>query len=103
MPGQPLGTFFGPVFTGVNATGQQLFNKYTVTRDANGNETSRVLAGTTISPGGDGLRHPRQRHSEVQSCLHTNGTWKAFDFSALINRSRPKDLQQHGAGVLNQG
>jgi len=86
MPGQPLGTFFGPVFTGVNATGQQLFNKYTVTRDANGNETSRVLAGTTISPGGDDYVILGNATPKYSLGLHTNGTWKAFDFSALINR-----------------
>ncbi|MGH7490498.1 MAG: TonB-dependent receptor domain-containing protein, partial [bacterium] len=53
LPGQPLGTFFGPQFVGVDATGKQLFNHYVVTRDAQGRETSRVLSGTTTSPQGD--------------------------------------------------
>ncbi len=86
MPGQPIGTFFGPIFTGVNATGQQLFNKYTVTRDANGNETSRVLNGTTISPGGDDYVILGNANPTYTFGIHTNGTWKAFDFSMLINR-----------------
>jgi iron complex outermembrane receptor protein len=53
LPGQPIGTFFGPEFAGINAEGKQLFNKYTVTRDANGREVSRVRDGTTLTPGGD--------------------------------------------------
>lgn len=86
MPGQPIGTFFGPIFTGVNATGQQLFNKYTVTRDANGNETSRVLNGTTTGPGGDDYVILGNANPKYSLGLHTNGTWRAFDFSMLINR-----------------
>jgi iron complex outermembrane receptor protein len=86
IPGQPIGTFFGPIFTGVNAAGQQTFNKYTVTRDANGNETSRVLAGTTIAPGGDDYVILGNANPKYNLGLHTNGTWKTFDFSVLINR-----------------
>jgi iron complex outermembrane receptor protein len=86
MPGQPLGTFFGPIFTGVNATGAQLFNHYTVTRDANGNETSRVLNGTTTSPTGDDYVILGNATPKYSLGLHTNGTFKAFDFSVLINR-----------------
>lgn len=86
MPGQPIGTFFGPVFQGVNSAGQQLFNKYTVTRDANGNETSRTLNGTTTSPGGDDYVILGNANPKYTLGLHTNGTWKSFDFSMLINR-----------------
>jgi len=86
MPGQPLGTFFGPVFAGVNATGQQMFNHYVVTRDANGVVTSRTLSGTTISPGGDDYVILGNANPTYTLGLHTNGTWKAFDFSMLINR-----------------
>jgi hypothetical protein len=93
MPGQPIGTFFGPQFVGVGSNpadtttfGKQLFNKYTVTRDAKGNETSRVLAGTTTSPGGDDYVILGNANPKYSLGLHTNGTWKAFDFSMLINR-----------------
>lgn len=86
MPGEPLGTFFGPVFAGVNATGQQLFNHYDVTRDANGNITSRQLNGTTTSPGGDDYVVLGNANPKYTLGLHTNGNWKAFDFSMLINR-----------------
>jgi iron complex outermembrane receptor protein len=86
IPGQPLGTFFGPVFTGVNTAGQQTFNKYTVTRDSLGRETSRVLAGSTIAPGGDDYVILGNATPKYTLGLHTNGNWRAFDFSMLINR-----------------
>ncbi len=86
MPGQPIGTFFGPIFTGVNSTGQQTFNKYTVTRDSLGRETSRVISGTTTSPGGDDYVILGNANPKYSLGLHTNATWKAFDFSMLINR-----------------
>jgi TonB-linked SusC/RagA family outer membrane protein len=88
MPGQAIGTFFGPVFAGNNAAGLQTFNHYTVTRDAAGNETSRVLAGTVTAAGitGDDFVVLGDANPKYTLGLHTNGTWKSFDFSMLINR-----------------
>jgi iron complex outermembrane receptor protein len=88
MPGEPIGTFFGPVFAGVNAAGLQLFNHYTVTRDAAGNETSRVLAGQVTSTGitGDDFVILGDANPKYTLGIHTNGNWKSFDFSMLINR-----------------
>ena len=88
LPGQPIGTFFGPVFAGVNAAGLQLFNHYTVTRDASGRETSRVLAGQVTSKGitGDDFVVLGSAQPKYTFGLHTNGNWRSFDFSMLINR-----------------
>ena len=50
VPGQPIGTFYGPEYVGLNAQGQQLFNDYRVTRDsASGTVLSRELVGTTTA------------------------------------------------------
>jgi iron complex outermembrane receptor protein len=88
VPGEPLGTFYGPVFAGWNSAGQQLFNHYTVTRDASGRETSRELAGTVTSSGitGDDFLVLGNANPKYTLGLHTNGNWKSFDFSMLINR-----------------
>jgi TonB-dependent starch-binding outer membrane protein SusC len=88
IPGEPLGTFFGPVFAGVNSAGLQLFNHYTVTRDASGRETSRVLNGTVTAIGisGDDYVVLGNVNPKYTLGLHTNGTWRSFDFSMLINR-----------------
>lgn len=84
IPGQPLGTFWGPEFVGVDAQGHQLFNKYTVTRDASGNETSRKLNGTTTSPSGDDEMILGNANPKFSLGLRSSGTWNNFDFSTLL-------------------
>ncbi len=84
IPGQAIGTFWGPEFAGINATGQQLFNKYKVTRDATGNETARSLDGTTTSPGGDDEMILGNANPKFSSGIRTTGTWGKFDFNALV-------------------
>jgi len=61
--------------------GQQMFQHYVA--DANGKLS---LSGTTIAPGGDDYRILGNANPKYTLGLHTNGTWKAFDFSMLINR-----------------
>jgi iron complex outermembrane receptor protein len=104
IPGEPIGTFYGPVFVGVCQTacgngadgltgtpatsaddpkpGQQLFQHYTV--DSNGNLV--LSSNTTIAPSGNDYRILGNANPKYTFGIHTNGTWKAFDFSALINR-----------------
>ena len=101
IPGQPLGTFFGPVFAGWDNQGKQLFNKYTVTRDANGVETSRVLAGTTTSPAGDDYVILGNSNPNYTLGLRTNGTWKSFDFSMLIHREAGQKIFNNTALVYS--
>lgn len=85
LPGQALGTFYGPIYAGVNAAGQQLFNKYTVTRDTTGHETSRTLAGTTTSPGGDDKVILGNANPTHTLGVHSQTSWNHFDFSFLVN------------------
>jgi iron complex outermembrane receptor protein len=84
IPGQAIGTFYGPEFAGVNASGQQQFNKYTVTRDAAGNETSRKLNGTTLAPGGDDNVILGTANPKMSLGVRTTGKWGNFDWNALI-------------------
>ena len=90
IPGQSLGTFYGPQYVGVNAAGQQLFNHYVV--DANGN---RTLSGTTTSPGGDDFVILGNALPDWTLGFRTGGNWNKFDFSMLIN-------SQQGMKVLNE-
>ncbi|HEU4632077.1 MAG TPA: SusC/RagA family TonB-linked outer membrane protein [Gemmatimonadaceae bacterium] len=94
IPGEPLGTFYGPQFVGVNDEGQQLFNKYTVTRDESGRETSREVAGTTTTPGADDNVILGDANPDVRIGLHSNATWGAFDASLLVRA-------EYGAKVFN--
>jgi iron complex outermembrane receptor protein len=104
MPGQPLGTFWGPEFVGFDAAGHQLFNHYTVTRDAKGNETSRVLAGQVQAGalGGDDEVILGNAFPTYSLGLRTNGNWRKFDFSALINRVAGQKIFNNTALVYAQ-
>jgi TonB-linked SusC/RagA family outer membrane protein len=90
IPGQPLGTFFGPEYVGVNAAGQQLFNHYVI--DANGN---RTLSGTTTAPGGDDFVILGNALPKWTLGFRTGGNIGKFDMSMLVN-------SQQGMKVLNE-
>jgi iron complex outermembrane receptor protein len=115
LPGQPLGTFYGPQYVGVCVTacgpgpdgvtgaagspeakddpkpGQQMFNHYTV--DANGNLV--LSPNTTAAPGGNDFVILGNANPTYTIGLRTSGNVGKFDFSALIN-------SQHGQKVLNE-
>ena len=92
IPGKTLGTFYGPVFTGINAAGKQEFNKYTVTRDAKGRETSRKLAGKTTAPGGDDFTVIGNANPDFSLGLRSNANWKKFDASWLWRAEVGRDV-----------
>ena len=113
LPGQPLGTFYGPQYIGVcvsncgpgpdgivNSTatpsaddpkvGQQLFNHYTV--DANG---ALALSPNATAPGGNDFVILGNANPKYTLGFRTSGNIGKFDFSMLIN-------SQHGQKVLNE-
>jgi TonB-dependent starch-binding outer membrane protein SusC len=92
LPGRPLGTFWGPEYVGLNAQGQQLFNKYTVTRDAKGVETGRTLNGTTTSPGGDDATVIGDANPAFSLGWRGNARWKKFDLSFLMRGEFGRDV-----------
>ena len=99
MPGQPLGTFWGPQFVGFDAAGHQLFNSYTV--NANG---SRTIDGQVQAAGltGDDDVILGNAFPKYTLGLRTNGNWKKFDFSALINRVSGQKIFNNTALVYAQ-
>ena len=107
MPGQPLGTFYGPVFVGVGSNaadtttfGKQLFNKYQVTRDTvTGSPTfgtviSRKIIGTTTAPGGDDKVIIGNANPKYTLGFRSQANIGKFDFSFLVNSA-------HGQKVFN--
>jgi iron complex outermembrane receptor protein len=84
LPGEPLGTFFGPEFVGVDDDGRQLFNEYEVTRDADGRVTSRTLIGQTTSPGGDDYVILGNANPDFTLGLHSQVNFGSFDLSFLV-------------------
>ncbi|MGH7540610.1 MAG: SusC/RagA family TonB-linked outer membrane protein, partial [Gemmatimonadota bacterium] len=84
MPGEPLGTFFGPEFVGVDSEGKQLFNQYEVERDEDGNEISRRLIGQTTTPTGDDFVVLGDANPDLSAALHSQVAWGNFDASFLV-------------------
>lgn len=101
IPGQPIGTFWGAEFVGFNSNGEQLFNKYTVTRDAAGRELSRTLAGTTTSPGGDDEVIIGNANPSFSVGLRSNLTWGKFDASWLWRAEVNRDVFNNTALVYS--
>ncbi len=100
IPGQPIGTFYGFEFAGFNPTGQQLFNTYTVVRDANGVETSRTRNATaSTSPGADDRVIIGNANPNFSLGLRSNATWKKFDASWLWRAEQGRDVFNNTALV----
>ena len=101
LPGEPLGTFYGPEFVSINSSGQQLFNHYTVVRDSLGHVTSRVLAGQTTSPGGDDFVILGNANPTYTLGFRSSGNIGKFDMSFLINRAAGQKVFNNTALVYS--
>ncbi|MBA3341608.1 MAG: SusC/RagA family TonB-linked outer membrane protein [Gemmatimonadaceae bacterium] len=99
IPGEAIGTFYGPEFIGVTSSGQQEFNKYKVTRDASGRELTRVLDGKTTSPGGDDYVIIGDANPAFSLGLRSQATFGRFDASLLVNTQQGNDVFNNTALV----
>jgi iron complex outermembrane receptor protein len=94
IPGEPIGTFWGPEFVGVSPTGVEEFNNYVVTRDAQGRELTRTLSGTTTIPDGDDMVVIGDANPAFSLGFRSQVNFGGFDLSMLVN-------SQHGLDVFN--
>jgi iron complex outermembrane receptor protein len=99
MPGYPLGTFWGPEFVGVDAQGRQLFNKYTVTKNAAGVVTSRTLAGQTTVPAGDDFTVIGNANPDFSLSWRGQLRARRFDASFLVRGVFGQDVFNNTALV----
>ncbi len=99
MPGQPLGTFWGPQFVGFDPAGHQLFNSYTINADGSRTIDGQVQAAGLTSDDDVILGNAFPKYTFG---LRTNGNWKKFDFSALINRVSGQKIFNNTALVYAQ-
>ena len=96
IPGQPVGTFFGPVFLGWDAQGHQIF-KCTAA-------TAGCTAGRTVGGGG-----PSSADYEVIGNanpnftlgVHSDATWGRFDISFLVRAAVGQDVFNNTALVYS--
>lgn len=78
MPGQPLGTFFGAEYVGVDDEGRQLFRCDRADSDC--------VSGQTRSPTGDDFRVLGDANPDYSLGLRSQTDWRGFDLSFLIRR-----------------
>ncbi len=99
IPGQPIGTFYGAQFAGFNSTGNQTFTKFTVTRNAAGQEISRVASGVTTSVGADDKLIIGNANPNFSLGLRSNLTWHSIDASWLWRAEQGRDVFNNTALV----
>jgi iron complex outermembrane receptor protein len=96
IPGQPLGTFWGPTFVGVDAQGRELF-----ACTPTGPTDTQCVNGQTILPIRDtdmgiiGNANPSYTFG-IRSLVN----WRRFDFSFLVNSQRGMDVLNNTALVF---
>ncbi len=101
LPGFPTGTFWGPEFVGVDEMGRQLFNKYEIQFDADGNIISRELIGTTTQPTGDDFLVIGDATPSFAFGINSRLTWGKFDASFLVQSEIGQDVLNNTALVYS--
>jgi iron complex outermembrane receptor protein len=92
MVGQPIGTFWGPTFVGVNSAGKQQFRCTTGTACVGGITTDASQA----SQGIIGNANPN-----FSLGFHSTLNWNKFDFSFLIHSEQGRDVFNNTALVYS--
>src|ERR1043166_1233843 len=83
FPGSPLGTFFGPVFLGIDSAGRQVFFCTTAVTPTcvNGRTT------TGLAPNGPDYREIGNANPDFTLGFHNQVNWGKFDVSFLVRAS----------------
>jgi TonB-dependent starch-binding outer membrane protein SusC len=100
IPGQPIGTFWGPTFTGVNAEGKQEFVNFDATTDANGNQVL-TRNGVTTSPGSEDYGILGDANPDWTLGLRSQANWGAWDASFLVRAVQGGKVFNNTALILS--
>jgi len=96
MPGQPVGTFFGPVFVGWDAQGHQIFQCTSA--------TPGCTAGRTVGGGGPSAADYKvigNANPNFTLGVHSDATWGRFDVSLLVRAAVGQDVFNNTALVYS--
>jgi hypothetical protein len=93
LPGQPLGTFYGPVFVGVDTAGKQLFRC--------GTPSAACVNGRTTSPLATDYTVIGNANPKFTFGFRNQITFGKFDISALIRGSVGQDVFNNTALVYS--
>jgi iron complex outermembrane receptor protein len=96
IPGQPIGTFYGPVFLGVDASGKQIF--------ACSAATPGCTNGKTTTGGGPDQADYRiigSANPDFTLGFHSEVNWNRFDVSFLVRAAVGQDVFNNTALVYS--
>ncbi|HTH64383.1 MAG TPA: SusC/RagA family TonB-linked outer membrane protein [Gemmatimonadales bacterium] len=96
IPGQPVGTFFGPVFLGWDAQGHQIFKCTSATAGCAG--------GRTVGGGGPSSADYEvigNANPDFTLGVHSDATWGRFDISFLVRAAIGQDVFNNTALVYS--
>jgi TonB-linked SusC/RagA family outer membrane protein len=96
MPGEPVGTFFGPVFLGWDAQGHQIFKCTSATPGCTG--------GRTVGGGGPSAADYEvigNANPDFTVGVHSDATWGRFDISFLVRAAIGQDVFNNTALVYS--
>ncbi len=93
LPGQPLGTFYGARFVGVNAQGKQLF--------ACKATSPGCVGGQTLTPTADDYGIIGNANPDFTVGLHSQVNWGKFDLSFLVRAAVGQDVFNNTALVYS--
>jgi TonB-linked SusC/RagA family outer membrane protein len=93
MPGHPLGTFFGPVYVGVDPQGRQLFQCKTA--------STSCVSGQTRSPTADDYQVLGDANPDFTLGLRSQMNWRKFDASFLLRSEFGQEVFNNGALVYS--
>jgi len=92
LPGQPIGTFFGPRFLRVNAAGQQVFACVAA--------SAGCVNGETLKPTANDYTIIGNANPDFTLGLHSQVNWGKFDLSFLIRAAVGQDVFNNTALVF---
>jgi iron complex outermembrane receptor protein len=93
LEGQPLGTFYGPVYLGVDAQGKQLFKC--------GTASTSCVSGQTTSPSADDYEVLGDANPDFTVGFTSRMNWRRFDASFLIRGEFGQEVFNNGGLVYS--
>lgn len=96
IPGEPVGTFYGPVFVGVAPDGKQIFQCSSVTPGCVGGKTT-----LGFGPSQDDYRIIGNANPDFTLGVHSEVNWNRFDLSFLVRAAVGQDVFNNTALVYS--
>jgi len=95
IPGEAIGTFWGPVFVGVDAQGRELFQ----CASTGASDTQCVNGQITQPPRASDFQIIGNANPDFSVGLRSAMNWRKFDFSFLVNSQQGQDVFNNTALV----